>query len=149
MKCSGCPSRLVLIEEPLDDIRTDEKKNTLHARELFLELQNEVRYPHYSHIPLQALTGYLTGRSTSFDVFIRKSDILLQFDEYFDSFSYFADRSARKEYWYGRLDALRKSSAAGSSVKMTGCSSWPVSNLTSPDQDLTSGYSPGSYMMKS
>lgn len=101
-------SRLVLIEEPLDDIRTDEKKNTLHARELFLELQNEVRYPHYSHIPLQALTGYLTGRSTSFDVFIRKSDILLQFDEYFDSFSYFADRSARKEYWYGRLDALRK-----------------------------------------
>jgi len=38
---------LVLIEEPLDDMRTEEKKNSFHARELMCELQREVRYSHY------------------------------------------------------------------------------------------------------
>ncbi|MGV8120549.1 MAG: class I SAM-dependent methyltransferase [Candidatus Xenobiia bacterium LiM19] len=106
-------SRLVLFEEPLDDMRTEEKKNTLRARELLLDLQREARYSHYPHIPLPTLTDHLRRRGFSFDITIRKSDALLDFDDFFDSFSHFAGRSERKEYWYKRRDALREDLGAG------------------------------------
>ncbi|MHC9544764.1 MAG: class I SAM-dependent methyltransferase [Vulcanimicrobiota bacterium] len=110
LRVSSCH---VLIEEPLDDMRTEEKKNSFQARELMCELQREVRYSHYSHIPLPTLTDHLRRKGLPFGTTIRESDAIVEFDDFFDSFSHFAERSERKNYWYQRRDAFREKLGAG------------------------------------
>ncbi|MCJ7508204.1 MAG: class I SAM-dependent methyltransferase [candidate division Zixibacteria bacterium] len=98
----------ILVEEPLDDPRSEAKRNTMQAQKLFLELQNEVGYSHYPYLPLENLLGYFKKRNIPLETEIIKSDEPLGLDEYFSSFGLFAEKSKRKKYWLDRLDDFKK-----------------------------------------
>jgi SAM-dependent methyltransferase len=101
-------SRHILAQEPIDDPRSEEKRNTIRAQELILELQSEVGYSHFKYIPLDSLVGYLQTRNMWIERKITRSDEPVDFDEYFSSFGDFAKKSRRKGYWSKRLNRLRK-----------------------------------------
>lgn len=101
-------SKHIWIEEPLDDPRNEAKRNTIQAQRYLLELQIEVGYSHYPHIDLSLLQGYFRDKRMEFETKITKSDQPADFDQYFDTFANFADRSTRKAYWYDRLESLRQ-----------------------------------------
>jgi ubiquinone/menaquinone biosynthesis C-methylase UbiE len=101
-------SKHILIQEPVDDPRSEEKRNSIRAQKLYLEVQKEVGYSHYRHLQLDSLIQYFKRKKISIETQIIKSDRLIVFDDYFNNFDVFAERSKRKEYWYGRLDRLRK-----------------------------------------
>jgi len=101
-------SKHVLVEEPIDDPRTEEKRNSIRAQQLYLEVQKEVGYSHYRYLALDSLVQYFKSKKISIETQITKSDRFIDFDEYFDHFDVFAEKSKRKEYWYSRLDTLRK-----------------------------------------
>jgi SAM-dependent methyltransferase len=101
-------SQHILVEEPLDDPRSEAKRNTIEAQKLFLELQNEVGYPHHPYLPLQNLLGHFKRRTIPLETAIIKSDEPLGLDEYFSSFGLFAEKSKRKKYWLDRLDDFKK-----------------------------------------
>jgi hypothetical protein len=98
----------ILVQEPIDDPRSDEKKNAARARRLYLELQHEVGYSHYDYLSLDSLTGYFHGRGIPIESEIIRSDKLVDFDQFFGSFGDFAEKSGRRKYWLGRLESLRK-----------------------------------------
>ncbi len=101
-------SKYVLVEEPIDDPRSKEKRNSMRAQKFFLELQKEVGYSHFKHIALDRLIRYFDKRGISAETLVVKSDKLIDFDQYFISFGDFAEKSSRKEYWLDRLDELKR-----------------------------------------
>lgn len=105
--------KYVCIEEPIDDPRNEEKRNTIAAQNLFLELQKEIGYPHYKHHAPEALREYFTSRRVEYESQIVKSDQSIEFVEYFAQFELFAEKSKRKEYWLERLAGLKKELKGG------------------------------------
>jgi ubiquinone/menaquinone biosynthesis C-methylase UbiE len=101
-------ARGILIEEPLDDPRNDAKRATMRAQRLFLELQSEVGYPHHSYVTQDELTSHLEKRGVRSECEITRLDDSIKFDYFFESWEYFADNSARKEYWLQRLSDYRR-----------------------------------------
>jgi ubiquinone/menaquinone biosynthesis C-methylase UbiE len=97
----------ICIEEPVDDPRSKEKRNTIKAQNLFLELQKEIGYPHLKHHGPAALQGYFTDRGIKHESHLVETDQTIDFDEYFAQFVNFAGKSRRKEYWTGRLESLK------------------------------------------
>ena len=65
-------------------------------------------YPHFKHLQLDSLIQYFKRKKIPIETQIIKSDRLIDFDEYFDHFDVFAEKSKRKEYWLKRLNTLRK-----------------------------------------
>jgi hypothetical protein len=106
-------SKHVLIEEPFDELRSVEKRNTVEAQGLFLELQREVGYPHYRHLEAKELVSYVQARATIVETRTERSDELVSFGKFFDSFARFAAQSARESYWRDRLEAYRASLGTG------------------------------------
>ena len=106
-------SKYVCIEEPIDDPRSEEKRNTIAAQNLFLELQKEIGYPHYKHHAPEALLEYFISRGMEYESRIVKSDQSIDFVEYFEQFDRFAEKSQRKEYWLARLAGLKKEMKGG------------------------------------
>lgn len=51
-------SKYVLIEEPIDDPRSDAKRNAIRAQRFYLEVQKDAGFTHYPHLPLNSLLGY-------------------------------------------------------------------------------------------
>ena len=98
----------ILVEEPLDDPRSEEKKNTMLAQRLYLEIQREVGYSHYNYLSLNSLTGYHRERSIPIEIEVIKSDEPVDFEKFFASFGDFAEKSNRKQYWLDRLESLRQ-----------------------------------------
>lgn len=98
----------ILVQEPLDDPRSEEKKNTIQAQELMLKLQREVGYSHFKYIPLNSLIAHMQKRGLSFETSVTRRDEPVDFDEYFRSLGDFAEKSSRKEYWFERLYRLRQ-----------------------------------------
>lgn len=101
-------SKHVLVQEPIDDPRSEEKRNAARARELLLALQNEAGYSHYEYLSADVLFEYFRKREISIESEITKSDKLVDFDKFFSSFGDFAEKSSRKEYWLDRLESLRR-----------------------------------------
>ena len=101
-------SKHLLIEEPIDDARSEEKRNARSARELFLALENQVGHSHYEYLPEDTLTQYFHRREISIESEIIKSDKLVDFDQFFSSFGDFAEKSSRKEYWLDRLESFKR-----------------------------------------
>ena len=101
-------SKHILVEEPIDDPRSEEKKNAARARELLLALQNEAGFSHYEYLPTDTLTQYFRRREISIESEIIRSDKLVDFDQFFSSFDEFAEKSSRKEYWLDRLEVFRQ-----------------------------------------
>jgi hypothetical protein len=97
----------VLLEEPVDELRSPAKRRTYEAQGLLLELQAEVGYSHYQHLQPETLLSSIRGRAQLLDVNLDRHDTPVTFDEFFESYSEFASRSGRKGYWLGRLDELR------------------------------------------
>jgi SAM-dependent methyltransferase len=101
-------SKYILIEEPIHVPRSEEKRNTMYAQQLFLEVQNEVGYAHYQYIEWASLIAYFKRRNMKIETEIIKSDELVDFDQFFNSFGDFAGKSTRKEYWFSRLNRLKQ-----------------------------------------
>jgi ubiquinone/menaquinone biosynthesis C-methylase UbiE len=101
-------SKRILVQEPINDLRSEEKRTSIRVQQLYLEVQKEVGYSHYKYLQLDSLIQYFKRQKISIETQIIKSDRLIDFDEYFDHFDVFADKSKRKEYWFRRLDSLRK-----------------------------------------
>jgi hypothetical protein len=97
----------VFLEEPVDDPRSDAKRRTYDAQDLFLRLQSEVGYPHYRHLDRHALHAAVERQGVILEEHLEKSDTPVTFDEFFESFPMFAARSGRQEYWLEALQALR------------------------------------------
>jgi hypothetical protein len=100
-------SDLLLLEEPVDDLRSAAKQRTREAQELFLQLQAEVGYPHYRHLDPDELLSMIQERACLIDVHRNRRDASVTFDEFFRDFSVFAAKSQREDYWLGRLQDLR------------------------------------------
>ena len=101
-------SKHILVEEPIDDPRSEEKKNAARARELLLALQNEIGFSHHEYIPANILIDYFRKKNMSIESDVIESDKLVDFDKFFSSFGDFAEKSSRKEYWLDRLESLRR-----------------------------------------
>ena len=98
----------ILIEEPFDDPRSDAKRNTMQAQRLFLELHSEVGYSHYAYVTPDELTNYLKKEGVRIECEVIRSDEPVKFDDFFEPWEYFADKSARKEFWLQRLSDFRR-----------------------------------------
>jgi SAM-dependent methyltransferase len=98
----------ILIEEPFDDPRSNEKRNTMHAQRLFLALQAEVDYPHYEHLTPGALIDQLQRRNIKLESEVIASDEPVTFHDFFGPWEFFANKSRRKDSWMQRLAEFRK-----------------------------------------
>lgn len=106
-------SKYVLIEEPVDDLRSVEKRNTFEAQNLLLELQQEVGYPHYQHLAADDLISHVQSRASLVETHIEDRDGQVSVEEFFSSFAWFATQTARESYWHDRLEAFRSALGTG------------------------------------
>ncbi len=93
----------VLIEEPVPDPRSSGKRSAEKAQELLLELQREVKWPHFPHIAVSDLLAFLNSRKLKVRHELIRSDKPVSFAEFFTGFDHFAGKSGRPGYWNGRL----------------------------------------------
>jgi SAM-dependent methyltransferase len=98
----------VLIEEPIDDTRSEPKRNAILAWQLYLDLHKEIGYSHFRHIRPDELTAYFKSRSLTVQMKIEKTDDLRTVDDFFADFDRFANKSKRPDYWLGRLADFKK-----------------------------------------
>lgn len=103
----------VLVEEPVDDLRTEEKRNTAAARSLFLELQHAVGYRHNRHLEVVELVHEVRQRGSVITTHIERRDTPVAFQDYFSGFDSFAGESGREGYWHERLEALKRQLGPG------------------------------------
>jgi SAM-dependent methyltransferase len=99
----------ILIEEPVDDDRSQSKRDSVLAWQLYLDVQKEIGYSHFRHIQPGILIEYIQEKGLIFDYEITKSDEPIPFDDFFSEFGRFADKSYRPHYWYDRLGQLKES----------------------------------------
>lgn len=100
-------SKYLLIEENVDDPRSEEKRNTIAAQGLFLEVQKEANYSHYRHLPAESLTDYFQDKSMNVEPHMIKLDQRIEVEDYFQDFETFAERSGRRDYWLKRRDDFK------------------------------------------
>jgi len=100
-------SKYILIEEPLDDFRSEAKVNAYLGNHLFLELQREANFSHFDFLNPELIVGYLKVRGLKAEYDIEKSETIYEFDEFIYDFEEFAEMTDRKEYWMNRLDDFR------------------------------------------
>jgi hypothetical protein len=97
----------VLIEEPTDDPRSDEKHSAEREQYLMLEPQRRVVYPHYRHIPL----GDLLAREAEFSCDVRheifRNDETESWGDLDDALHCFVRISSREQYWVDRRASLK------------------------------------------
>ncbi|RPI13857.1 MAG: class I SAM-dependent methyltransferase [Ignavibacteriae bacterium] len=98
----------VMIIEPLDDDRSVEKRNLNEAEDFYLEVQHEAGYEHYNHIKKDVLLDYFISRGIKHECIINKFDDVIEFDEYFSMYEYFADKTSNKDYWMNRLNEFKE-----------------------------------------
>jgi 2-polyprenyl-3-methyl-5-hydroxy-6-metoxy-1,4-benzoquinol methylase len=96
----------ILVSEPVDDPRSEAKRNAIMGQGLILELQTEVGYPHFRHIAPQELIRHLTQKHLALETQVIRNDETEGFKEFFEPFIIFAEKSRRKEHWLERLDKL-------------------------------------------
>jgi len=100
-------NRHVLVEEPIDDLRSEAKRRTLEAQELLLAVQADVGYSHYRHVESDAVNSVLRHLGMKVHAHVSRSDVPRSFDDFFESFGRLAARSSRPAYWADRLDVFR------------------------------------------
>jgi len=99
--------KMILIEEPVTDLRSESKRNREKAQNLFLEIQAEAHWPHFPHIPIAEITNFLRQNGLRTEYVITRSNDTATFDEFFGPFQSFVEKTNHPEYWIGRLNALR------------------------------------------
>jgi ubiquinone/menaquinone biosynthesis C-methylase UbiE len=103
----------VLVEEPVDDLRSEAKRNSAAATSLFLELQHDVGYRHNPHLRREELVHEMRRRGSLLIEHVEKRDDSLAFEDYFSDFDRFARESGREDYWCGRLEAFKRQLGEG------------------------------------
>jgi SAM-dependent methyltransferase len=100
----------IFIEEPLNDRRNEEKKNTYYGQQLLLEIQKECNYPHFDYIDFQVLYDYLKDKNLDVKYEVQRRDKTIDINEYLqeNDFLHFAGKTQRKDYWIEKIDELRK-----------------------------------------
>jgi SAM-dependent methyltransferase len=106
-------SGYLLLEEPADDPRSPAKVNAARGQALFLELQREVGYPHFPHIPPADLLRFLGQEAQVREQRLVRADTEIPFAEFFESFPRFAGMSLRESFWSERLERFRLELGAG------------------------------------
>jgi SAM-dependent methyltransferase len=101
-------SRHILIEEPLDDLRSAEKENSYRGQQLYLQIQQEQGFSHFNYLKLEDFFEYFRSRKIKIEFEITGNDELESFDQFFDQFSLFLEKSDRRKYWTDRLNAFRE-----------------------------------------
>jgi ubiquinone/menaquinone biosynthesis C-methylase UbiE len=101
-------SNHIILAEPIDDNRSPEKLNAIHAQELLLEIQHEIKYPHYKHLMLKQFQKYLDEKSIEYKYHINKLDLSYDFDMFFNPFKDFAKKSTRYDYWMNRYNNFKE-----------------------------------------
>jgi len=102
-------SHYILIEEPIDDLRSEAKRRTCLAQDLMLELHRDAEYSHFKHLEPHEIEDCLRNMGLEIECRITKDDREVSFDEFFENYSAFAERTERPSYWMNRLDQFRKS----------------------------------------
>lgn len=105
-------SKYILIEEPINDIRNQPKRDAIKAWQLYLDVQMETGHSHYPHIKPDILLGKVRQMGLPIEYEISKSDELILFDDFFGEFGRFAEQSKRPRYWYDRLAEFRNEISA-------------------------------------
>jgi ubiquinone/menaquinone biosynthesis C-methylase UbiE len=98
----------VLVEEPVDDLRSAAKRNSAAARSLFLELQHAVGYRHNPHLRVEELVYEMSRKGSLLIKHIEKRDGPIAFKDYFSDFDSYARESGQVDYWYKRLEAFKR-----------------------------------------
>jgi SAM-dependent methyltransferase len=98
----------VYLEEPVDDLRSQPKRDTARACELFLALQREVGYSHFPHLAVESLCGFLEEEAMLLDRRLLRHDEPVSFDDFFESYADFARRSPHERVWLERRERLRE-----------------------------------------
>lgn len=104
--------KYILIEEPIDDERSQPKRDSILAWQIYLDVQKEVGYSHYRHIQSGALLEYVKKKGLAFEYDIVKTDELISFDEFFSEFGRFAEKSERPLFWYDKLGKFKEEISA-------------------------------------
>jgi ubiquinone/menaquinone biosynthesis C-methylase UbiE len=99
--------KYVLIVEPLDDDRSIEKRNLNEAENLYLDVQHDAGFEHYNHIKKEDLLDYFISRGIKYECNVEKYDDIIEFDEYFSMYEYFANKTSKKDYWLNRLNEFK------------------------------------------
>ncbi|MBI5869114.1 MAG: methyltransferase domain-containing protein [candidate division Zixibacteria bacterium] len=120
----------ILLQEPLDDLRSAAKQRTFEAQGLFLSLQAEVGVPHYLHLTRDAILLALEGQAVIVETRLETSDAPVSFDEFFESFDVFASQSGRKEYWLDKLQTMRSKFAGAPLCEDDTLTMWATKRTT-------------------
>jgi len=70
-------SKYVLVSEPLDDSRSEEKRNLNEAQNLYLEVQHEAGYEHYNHLKKDILKAYFDSGNIKYECIVEKYDDII------------------------------------------------------------------------
>ena len=101
-------TRHIILSEPLDDGRSEEKINSIKAQKLLIRVQKEAGYTHFMHLTLKQFEEYFKKRVIKFNHFINRCDKSYYADEFFESFIQFAKESKRYNYWMNRYEKFKK-----------------------------------------
>ena len=101
-------SKHIILAEPIDDNRSPEKLNAIHAQELLLELQHEINYSHYKHLKLEQFQKYFDKKSIEYKYHINKLDANYDFEMLFKPFEEIAKKSTRYDYWMNRYSNFKE-----------------------------------------
>jgi SAM-dependent methyltransferase len=107
----------ILIQEPVDDPRSAGKRNAMAQQKLMLEVQHEAGYSHFEHIKADDFRIALNSLPVTWKEELTRRDELVEWREYEEPFNFFAEKSARKQYWLDRFAGLKDSLAEGELCK--------------------------------
>ena len=101
-------SKHIILAEPIDDNRSPEKLNAIHAQELLLELQREINYPHYKHLKLEQFQKYFDKKSIKYKYHINKLYANYDSEMFFKPFEEIARKSTRYDYWMNKYNNFKE-----------------------------------------
>jgi SAM-dependent methyltransferase len=99
----------ILIDEPIDNDRSQPKRDSVIAWQLYLDVQKEIGYSHFRHIQPDKLLDYTREKKLETEFEITRSDEPIPFDDFFSEFGQYADKSYRPHFWYDKLEQLKES----------------------------------------
>jgi SAM-dependent methyltransferase len=98
--------RHLLLQEPVDDLRSPAKRRAHEAQGLLLRLQAEIGDEHYWHLDADALLDAVRRHVTPVEIHLDRTDEPVTFEEFFSGFDRMAARSDREAYWLDQRERL-------------------------------------------
>ncbi|PKK88755.1 MAG: hypothetical protein CVV64_17290 [Candidatus Wallbacteria bacterium HGW-Wallbacteria-1] len=101
--------KILLIEEPVDEIRYPEKAFFMEAQNFLVPMQIEAGFYHRPHFKARFLLENLENifGKNSFAFEIHQKDEHSDFEEFFQTWGSFASKTQRPEYWEKEMEYFR------------------------------------------